>query len=677
MYKGYWLVILWLLLGVEIHADEQNSFNNAWRFHRGDIPQAKQPQYIDKHWKMVDFPHDWRLTPDSLNSITTSADTVGWYRKTFTIASADTDKNIYLCFERIHGRADIWMNGTLIHSTSCSYEPVKIDVTRYLQAPYKLNHLAIRVANTANDSILYQGAGITHDAWFIRTDHIHLDAWETQVKTKQVYTRRGNWYADLQIKTQISNTELPKGDGWLRIHIVNSHGESVHDEQRTVTLTDSTAVTTDITLRNPQSWYTATPDMYRAILYVGVDERMCDSIAIPFGISTIAYSQEMGLLHNDEQPLIQGSTLDFNGRFTGFTAFRRAEGLLVEHLQTNGYTAVRCPMGLLSEHFLNACDTLGIMVFVDAFSPILPTEEWSDIATINHIKRFRNHPSIVMWCVSDAHESALINTVDNSRPISTTDILHEHLWSDEYDAIGERKPRAYQLDAERLVNGVSMSVSALDTLRTDSTVWLPETQRWTWPGYEGDTMKVNVYSRNDRVALYLNEGFVGNVKPDASTHSATFYLPYTPGKLDAVTTISSHKLWKPKISKSKIKYTGRLNEHFRLYTEGAIKYVYLTADRPISSNANGELCFVRVDVLDADGNILPDAEIPLSLHIRGPGVIIACGNSREMSSSLHLLQTYRGSALIVIRPFAEVGTIRLTVRTEGIEIEDTTIKIIK
>ncbi len=160
-------------------------------------------------------------------------------------------------------------------------------------------------------------------------------------------------------------------------------------------------------------------------------------------------------------------------------------------------------------------------------------------------------------------------------------------------------------------------------------------------------------------------------------HCYTFYLPYALGKLDAVTTVNTRTLWKPKKSTSKIKLSGRFKGHFRLFTEAEAKYVYLSADRVVTSNTNGELCFVRIDILDGSGNVLSDAEIPLWLHIRGPGFIVASGNSRGLSSSLNTLHTCQGSAMVVIRPFRSIGTIRLTVRAEGVETEDVTIDVVE
>ena len=673
------LICLLLMLGMVARAEERtNLFNEAWRFYRGDASQAMQISYADERWQMVDLPHDWRLTPDSLNVIEPSSDTVGWYRKTFTILPADTAKRVYLCFERIHGKSEIWLNGQQLFHSHTSCESMKIDVTPHLNAPYENNTLAIRITTPSADSALYRGAGITHDTWLVKVDRTHIDEWETSIQTTNVYVRRGRWYADLKLDILMRRINMPAVGGQLRIHVEDPDGASVYDASHATLLADSARVSIGFTLPKPRYWYADTPEMYRASLYV-VDSAqvVCDSLHIPFGISTISYSQQMGLLHNDEAPLIQGATLDFNNRLTGYTAFRRAEALLIEHLQTNGYSAMRCPMGLLSEHLLTACDTLGVMVLVDAFSSTQPGEVWSAAATTSNIKRFRNHPSIIMWCIADsATEESIVASADNSRPIVTTDILLAHTWSKERTSIGDRTAHAYHMDAERFVSSITVGVSAPDTLRHDTILWLPETQRWTWHGYEGDTLRVNVYSRNDWVSLYLNDRLVGNAKSNKHTHCTTFYVPYVPGKLDAVTNVDMRLLWQPKKAKSKFKFSGRYNDHFRMYTEGAPKHLYLTADRTVSSSANGELIFVKIEVLDADGNILPDAEIPLSLHIRGPGLVMAAGNDQGLSPSLHTLHTHNGSAMVVIRPFKAIGTIRLTVHPEGLDAKDIAIKIV-
>lgn len=668
---------IFVSFGQIIHADERNLFNAAWRFHCGDVIAAMHENFFDEHWQMIDLPHDWRISYDSLGVKETRDDNVGWYRKTFTILPSDTMKRVHLCFERIHGQADVWVNGQSVCRSSCSYNPIKIDVTPYLNAPYEVNTVAIRVNSVVGNDVDYRGAGITHDTWLMKTGSIYLDEWGTQIQTVKVYKTRGRWKADLRLSARVRNTAIAK-EGDIDVSIISPSGEVVFSKAYPVNLEDSTSFTAKITLQKPQYWSPETTTMYKAVVRASTANGTSDVLHIPFGIQTIEYTPDMGLICNDESFWPQGSTLDYNARMTGYTAFRRAEALLVEHLQTNGYTAVRCPMGLLSEHFLTACDTLGVRILVDAFKPIHPDEKWDKQATVNNVKRFRNHPSIAMWCVDDSlSELPMIAEIDQSRPIAVTDILSQTLWSDERDCIGGKTSYAYALDAERYVSSITMGISAPDTTRTDSVAWLPEEQRWTWPGYEGKTMRVNVYSRNDWVQLYLNDKLVGNAKPDKQTHKTTFYVPYIPGKLHASTNMDMRKLWKPKKAKSKIKLSGRFNDYFRLYTEGAPQHIYLSTDRATTSYANGELCFVGVEVLDSAGNILPDAEVPFSLHVRGPGMVVAAGNSRGLSPSLKMLHTYQGRAMIVIRPFRAVGTIRVTVYPENMRTKDITIRVSK
>ena len=124
------IIAIIMMLCLAAHADtRQTLFNEAWRFYRGDAAYAMQTDFSDWHWRMVGLPHDWRMIPDSLDVIDEQADTVGWYRKTFTIGEDEADKRVFLYFERIHGRAEIWINGCSVYHAPCSSLPIKIDAT--------------------------------------------------------------------------------------------------------------------------------------------------------------------------------------------------------------------------------------------------------------------------------------------------------------------------------------------------------------------------------------------------------------------------------------------------------------------------------------------------------------------------------------------------------------------
>ena len=66
---------------------ESADFNDGWRFHLGDVPEAYAAGFDDSGWREVELPHDWAVEGDF--SIDNPSGTgggalpggIGWYRK--------------------------------------------------------------------------------------------------------------------------------------------------------------------------------------------------------------------------------------------------------------------------------------------------------------------------------------------------------------------------------------------------------------------------------------------------------------------------------------------------------------------------------------------------------------------------------------------------------------------
>ena len=41
--------------------DKTLSFNRDWRFHLGDLPDAKNAGFDDSRWRTMNLPHDWSI----------------------------------------------------------------------------------------------------------------------------------------------------------------------------------------------------------------------------------------------------------------------------------------------------------------------------------------------------------------------------------------------------------------------------------------------------------------------------------------------------------------------------------------------------------------------------------------------------------------------------------------
>ena len=104
------------------------SFDQEWRFLKGNPLGAENPAFDDSKWRSLDLPHDWSIEdlpdqkedsvvgPFSKKSICKmgTGNTVGgtgWYRKRFIIAKEDKDKTAYIQFDGVYMNSDIWING--------------------------------------------------------------------------------------------------------------------------------------------------------------------------------------------------------------------------------------------------------------------------------------------------------------------------------------------------------------------------------------------------------------------------------------------------------------------------------------------------------------------------------------------------------------------------------------
>ena len=86
---------------------------------------------------------------------------------------------------------------------------------------------------------------------------------------------------------------------------------------------------------------------------------------------------------------------------------------------------------------------------------------------------------------------------------------------------------------------------------------------------------------------------------------------------------------------------------------------------------------MNVEVVDAKGNVVPDAIIPLTFSIEGAGKIIATANASP--SDMESFQqpkhkTFRGKCLIIVRPNRKAGTIRLKASGEGLKSGETIVE---
>ena len=185
------------------------------------------------------------------------------------------------------------------------------------------------------------------------------------------------------------------------------------------------------------------------------------------------------------------------------------------------------------------------------------------------------------------------------------------------DLLGNRRPISY---LREIVYGLRKT-PYLAVLRMEhngqtssKTPWMfkDNLSSWTWPGFEGQTASVDVYSASEEVELFLNGASLG--RRTVVDFTATYSVPYTPGELKAVG------------------YTGSVCDgEFTLRTAQDAQMT-LTADRK-TLQANGEdAAFVMIQFVDANDTADLHTKHTLKVELEGAGILEAVSAVKDVAA---------------------------------------------
>ena len=180
------------------------SFNEGWRFHKGDASGAQGPSFDDSGWRRLDLPHDWAIEgPFDVNNDPNTGGLpvagIGWYRKHFQVPQG-AGRFYSLEIDGAMSNSTVWLNGHEIGGRPYGYSSFEVDLTPHLQAGGD-NVVAVRLAPEEQASRWYPGAGIYRNVWLVTTGPVHVAHWGTYVTTPRVMDAS----ASVSIRTAIQN----------------------------------------------------------------------------------------------------------------------------------------------------------------------------------------------------------------------------------------------------------------------------------------------------------------------------------------------------------------------------------------------------------------------------------------------------------------------------------------
>lgn len=422
------------LYSTDASARERKALMDAgWRFYLGEGEACfAETSYDDSGWRVVDLPHDWSIEgvpavdEPSGNDGGYRPTGKGWYRRDLDMAAEDMEKLHSLYFEGVYMDAEVFVNGHSLGVHHYGYSSFIHDITPWLKEGR--NVIAVSVDNSKQKNCRwYTGSGIYRHVWLISTADVHFKHWGTFVTTPTVESER----ATVKVKTEIVNDRGDDRSVKAEIVLYDAEGRQVGHAAESMDLPEGDSIdwAKEIAVADPHLWSPDTPYVYTAQLNIYEDGVKIEEIKETFGIRTIEYSAQTGLLLNGKPIELNGGCAHHDNGILGAAAYDRAEVRRVQLLKEAGFNAVRTSHNHPSEAFLHACDTIGLLVMDEAFdgwrTPKLPydystliDDHWQeDIAAL--VLRDRNHPSIFCWSVgNEVMERKEIQVVTTARKLS-------------------------------------------------------------------------------------------------------------------------------------------------------------------------------------------------------------------------------------------------------------------
>ena len=373
--------------------------------------QTKQ-QLFDFGWQFthngktvtVDLPHDWDIYEGPVSGKGITGTGGGWfqagkgeYRKTFKSPDAEITK---LHFEGVYQKAEVYVNGQKAGQHHYGYTPFTVDVTPYLYKDKRLNEVTVKVDNSDQPNCRwYSGSGIYRHVWLETMPALHIAENGVFVTTPEVSEQQ----ARVQVEVTIANESQVDRNATVVVGAAQMMVAVAAGQTKTVNTT--------LTVNNPRLWSPENPALSEINVQLKENGKTIDNATTTYGIRSFSFDAERGFILNGKPVLINGACVHHDDGVLGSRAFDDAEIRKVRQMKQAGFNLIRTSHNPSTRAFLDACDSIGMLVIDEAFdgwrtqknpydySTVIDSCFHSDIHAM--VLRDRNHPSIISWSIGN------------------------------------------------------------------------------------------------------------------------------------------------------------------------------------------------------------------------------------------------------------------------------------
>ena len=357
------------------------------------------PEFDDSSWQKVSLPHDWAVdlpySPEASHSHGYKCigwkypeNSVGWYRKHIEIPAEDKGKQFFIEFEGIYRDSEVFCNGFYLGGERSGYASSVYTLTPYLNYGGD-NVITVRCDASLEEGWYYEGAGIYRNVRLYKSGPVSMKHYSLKISQKKadgsiwtVSDGTADVYVDescIDFDYILADTAVNRDKVTREIEIRDAEGRRVERAER--------------------RWSIDSPYLYTLTVRLFYDGELSDVVTRRFGVRTLEFSPEKGLLLNGVAVKLRGANMHLDHAGVGVAVPDELWRYRISRLQEYGFNAVRTSHNCASVSMLDLCDEMGVLVIDENRQFGVNQEQLRQLR--NMIDRDRNHPSVILWSVGN------------------------------------------------------------------------------------------------------------------------------------------------------------------------------------------------------------------------------------------------------------------------------------
>ena len=363
-----------------------------------------------------------------------------WYRNEFCIPSTFDNERIFLNFDGINWKANIWLNGKQLGRIEGAFMRGQYDITDQLQEG--INVLAVQIIKNANSGAIKEkdkfttdlnggilGAdnptfhatigwdwiptmrgrniGIWNDVYLTSAGKVTLDAPIIQSELPLPATDKARLTAEVIVKNHSNQTVRGTLNGKMGDISFAKEVVLEANEEKAVVFTPEDYP--QLNMSHPKLWWPrgyGEPYLYDSAFRFEIDSKVSDTKTFKTGIRQMTFAEDNHVLTmfvNGRRFIARGGNWGYSESNLNYRA--REYDIAVKYHADMNFTMLRNWVGMIGdEELYEACDRHGVMVWQDFWlanpwdGPDPNNEKMFMENAEDYVKRIRSHASIGLYC---------------------------------------------------------------------------------------------------------------------------------------------------------------------------------------------------------------------------------------------------------------------------------------